>query len=84
MVWKLGKDSFTKCLVWFADGNSRTFYSLDWVHPYSKYRDRELGLKRLRALIAKYGNRANVAIIYHVESGEEIERYEQGLKQNEN
>lgn len=82
-VWKLGQDSFTKCLVWFADGNSRTFYSLDWTHRLSKNRDREIGLKRLRALIGKWGDKANIAIIYNTDNGEEVERYERGVKQHQ-
>ena len=47
MAWKLGQDSFSKCISYFADGNTRTFYSLDWTHKFSKNRDRHLGLNRL-------------------------------------
>ena len=74
MAWKLRQDSFSKCIAYFADGNTRTFYSLDWTHQYSKNRDRELGLKRLRRLISSWGVKVNVAIIYDMSSGEEIER----------
>jgi hypothetical protein len=81
MSWKLGSDSFTKCVVYFLDGNTRTFYSLDWPHKYSKLRDRELGLKRLRNLIGKWSYRANTAIIYDNSTGNEIEKYHQGIKQ---
>jgi hypothetical protein len=82
MPWKLQKDSSFKCVVWFADGNTRTFYSLDWTHQHSKNYDRELGLKRLRALIHKWGALATVAIIYNKEDQQELERYNQGIKQN--
>lgn len=82
MAWKLRQDSFSKCLVWFTDGNQRTFYSLDWTHIHSKYKNRDLGLKRLRNLIHDWGAKANTAIIYDKDSGEEIERYQQGIKQN--
>ena len=54
MAWKLIQDSFTYADFVFTDGNVRRFYSLDWPHQYSKFRDRELGLKRLRNLIAKF------------------------------
>lgn len=83
MTWKLGADSFTKCVVYFADGNSRTFYSLDWTHKYSRNRDRQLGLSRLHRLISKWGQKAKVAIIYDNSTGEEIEKYNDGIKQND-
>jgi len=82
MAWKLGQDSFSKCISYFADGNTRTFYSLDWTHKFSKNRDRHLGLNRLRKLINTWGGKANMVIIYDKNTGEELERYEQGIKQN--
>ena len=82
MPWKLKQDSFTKCISYFADGNTRTFYSFDWKHRYSKIRDRHLGLNGLRKLISDWGAKSNMAIIYDNTTGEELERYEQGLKLN--
>lgn len=82
MGWKLQQDSFTKCLVYFADGNNRTFYSLDWTQKYSKFRDRQIGLSRLRKLIDSWGYKAKVAIIYDLATGAEVERYNEGIIQN--
>lgn len=81
MGWKLGKDSFSKAIAYFADGNKRTFYSLDWVHQFSKWRDRELGLRRLRKLILAWGSKAKVVVIYDTTSNEEIEKYNEGIKE---
>jgi hypothetical protein len=83
MSWKLGPDSFSKCIVYFTDGNSRSFYSLDWRHRYSASRDKELGLHRLRKLIQKYGSLARTAIIYDKASGMEIEKYNEGILNTE-
>ena len=77
--WKLGRDSFTKARIYFKDGNARTFYSLDWKSKYAKTRDRELGLKRLRELVQKYGRKAGVIEIYNIAPNELIEQYFEGL-----
>jgi len=84
MAWKLKQDSSHKLIAWFNDGNVATRYSLDWIHQYSKNHDPDLGLKRLRALIGKYGNNAWKACIYVNgigKEGKEIERYHYGIKQ---
>jgi hypothetical protein len=82
MEWKYNRDSLSKCIMYFADGVARTFYSLDWTSPLSKYRDRDLGLKRLRALIALYGQKAVTAIIYDNTTRQKIEQYYKGTKIN--
>ena len=79
MPFKLQQDSYSKLIAYFADGNTRTFYSLDWRHQFSKHRDRELGLTRLKSLIQKWQAKASVAIIYDTSSGNEIARYHQGV-----
>lgn len=61
--WQLNNDSSSVLVVWFKDGNIRTFYSIDWRHRLSKSKDAELGLSRLRKLVAKYGNRAGNTFI---------------------
>ena len=45
--WKLKRDSLSKLLIYFKDGNVRTLWSLDWKHKYSKFIDRNIGLARL-------------------------------------
>lgn len=82
--WKLGVDSETKLIVWFKDGNVRTMYSLDWKHKFSKVKDRNLGITRLRTLIKKYGPLAGTAEIYDKATGQRIARFYQGLEQNIN
>jgi hypothetical protein len=83
MAWKLIKDSHYKCVVYFADGNTRTLFSIDWTHQFSKNRDPQLGLNRLRKRINFYGPKAKTAIIYIKDNGEELERYYDGIKQND-
>ena len=78
--WKLGMDSFSKMIVWFKDGNTRTFYSLDWASKYSKIRDQEIGMTRLKRLVAKYGARANTVEIYDLGTGGIIAKYFEGVE----
>ncbi len=81
MAWKLIQDSFTYVDFVFTDGNVRRFYSLDWPHQYSKFRDRELGLKRLRNLIAKFSANTERAKISENDGTEKVlERYEGGTR----
>ncbi|MBI9036089.1 MAG: hypothetical protein JEZ03_16635 [Bacteroidales bacterium] len=76
--WKLKRDSLSKLLIYFKDGNVRTLWSLDWKNKYSKFLDRNLGLSRLRKKVTEYGLQADVAIIYDKETGKEIEKYFEG------
>lgn len=76
--WKLKRDSLSKLLIYFKDGNVRTLWSLDWKHKYSKFLDRNLGLARLRKKVTEYGTKANTAIIYDKQTGNEIEKYFEG------
>ena len=76
--WKLKRDSLSKLLIYFKDGNVRTLWSLDWKHKYSKNIDRDTGLTRLRKKVSDYGPKADVAIIYDKLSGRVIEKYFEG------
>ena len=78
--WKLKRDSLSKLLIYFKDGNVRTLWSLDWKHKYSKLLDRNLGLFRLRKKVTEYGSQADVAIIYDKKTGNEVEKYFEGNK----
>lgn len=81
--WKLGQDSYHKLVVWFADGNVRTLYSIDWRSKFSPQRDMQLGLNRLHKRITEWGSKALVVEIYengHGNSGRAIERFELGTK----
>ncbi len=79
--WKLGRDSFSKLLLYFKDGNARTFYSLDWRHRYSKERNKELGLQRLRKIIEKHKAKIKTALIYDVQSGSEVVKHGEAPKE---
>jgi hypothetical protein len=80
MEWKLINDSFTYAHFFFKDGNIRKFYSIDWKHKKSKSRDRQIGINRLRVLIAKHAPFTECAIIYENNgSNQIIEKYEHGI-----
>ncbi len=76
--WKMGRDSFSKMICWFKDGNIRTMFSLDWRHRYSRRRDRQIGLDRFHKKITEYGARAGVVEIYDKQTQEKIGRYFEG------
>lgn len=78
--WKLKKHSFSKMIVWFADNNIRTMYSIDWRSRYSRLRSRETGLKRLRKKVEIYGEQATSVEIYDIKTGQLIEKYIRGKK----
>jgi hypothetical protein len=81
MEWKLQTDSYTYADFIFQDGNVRRFYSLDWAHKYSRQRDRELGLKRLRRLISKHGPLTERALVCENDGTHKLlERYERGIR----
>ena len=69
-------------MVWFVDGNRRTYYSLDWKNRYSKARDVNLGMRRLLKLVTKYGEKASVIEIYDIASNKLLKRYERGIKRD--
>ncbi len=77
--WKLGRDSFTKLITWFKDGNVRTWYSLDWKHKYS-FRDRSIGMARHRSRLSKWGSQCGAAEIYDKATGEKIAKFYEGTE----
>lgn len=76
--WKLKRDSFSKLLIWFKDGNRHTFYSIDWKHRYSKQRDRNIGMQRLRKLVADWASKSDGAAIYDTTTGKLIVKFYEG------
>ncbi len=76
--WKLKRDSFTKLLVYYADGNPRIYYSRDWKSPYSPARDRQRGLNALLGLIGKHAPYSETALIYDMDTGLELFRFYRG------
>jgi hypothetical protein len=77
---KLKRDSFTKMITYFKDGNARTWYSLDWKHRYSKTRDRNIGMKRHYDQLAKWGSLCGVAVIFDTSTGEKIAKFYEGVE----
>lgn len=86
--WKLKRDSETKMIVWFADGNIRTMYSIDWNYKFSKTKKREIGLARFYKKIEDYDQKATTVEIYDNCTGIRIAKYCRGeeidINQNEN
>lgn len=82
--WKLGRDSFSKMICWFKDGNIRTMFSIDWRHRYSKIRDSNIGLERFKKKIAEYGSKADTIEVYDKATGKKIGKYYEGVELNLN
>lgn len=82
--WQLRKDSATKMVVWFKDGNVRLMYSIDWKHKLSKTKDKQLGLDRFRRKIKAYGPKAGVIEIYEKTTGQRLYKFYEGLEQTIN
>lgn len=78
--WKIATHSFSKMVVWFKDGNVRTFHSYDWKSKYSKDRDAHLGLQRLKNLAMKYSSYANSIEIYDRCSGKVVFKFFEGRR----
>lgn len=77
--WKLKRDSETKMIVWFKDGNVRTFYSIDWKHRYSQEKSKEQGLSRFYKKIKEYGILAGTIEIYETSTGVRIAKFYEGI-----
>lgn len=73
----LRKDSFSKMITWFKDGNVRTMYSIDWTNRYS-VRDRQIGLQRFREKVTSYGDKARYAAVYDVATGNTLCQFVEG------
>lgn len=73
--------ALTKCIVWFYDGNSRTFYSRDKTHKKAQP-NQALGMKRLeKMLMETFKGTWETAIIYeNQENGRELARYKRGVR----
>lgn len=81
MSEKAINDAMTKCIVWFYDGNSRTFYSRDRSHKKS-IPNMALGIRRLeKMLLETFRGKWETAIIYeNQENGRELAKYKKGIR----
>jgi hypothetical protein len=77
--WKLGKDSLSKMIVWFADGNIRTMYSIDWKNRF-RPRDKEIGIARFKSKISEYGVKVRNAEIYDKSTGVLLFKFRGGIQ----
>lgn len=75
--WALKVDSYSKMIVWFLDGNIRTFYSLDWKSSHSPTKDRTVGIERLRRKMTDYAPKSRKIKIYDLASDRLIAHYEE-------
>ncbi len=78
---KMQREALTKCIVWFYDGNVRTFYSLDKTHKRAKP-NQALGIRRLeKMLMETFKGQWETAIIYENKShGNEVARFKRGAR----
>ncbi|WP_299189602.1 hypothetical protein [uncultured Aquimarina sp.] len=81
MVHPNPDQALSKCIVYFYDGNSRTFYSFDKKHRKSKP-NYALGIRRLeKMLLQHFKGTWETAIIYeNKENGRELAKFKNGIK----
>ena len=75
------REASYKAIVYFKDGNKRTFYSWDFPHKGSKERKPHLGFARLeKMLLNKFKDTYEAALIYSRQNNAEQARYRDGIK----
>ncbi len=82
MLTNLPQIALTKCVVYFYDGSSRTFYSLDRSHRNSKP-NIALGMRRLKKMLlqGKLKGTWETAIIYENRfKGAELVKFKNGVR----
>ena len=81
MSEKARETAMTKCIVWFYDGNSRTFYSRDRSHKKAKS-NMALDMRRLeKMLLETFKGKWETAIIYeNQDNGQELAKYKRGVR----
>ncbi len=78
----LPQTALTKCIVYFHDGNTCTFYSLDKTHKRSKP-NQALGIRRLEKMLLQGSLKGawETAIIYeNAPNGREFAKYKNGVR----
>jgi hypothetical protein len=78
---RMQREALSKCIVWFYDGNVRTFYSLDKTHKRAKP-NQALGIRRLeKMLMETFKEQWETAIIYENKTnGNELARFKRGVR----
>lgn len=77
-VWRLQHDSEHKMIVYFSNGDKRTFYSMDWKGVYSKVKDPSLGLIRFQKMIQNWGSQTTTILIYHIATDKLFHKFYKG------
>jgi hypothetical protein len=75
---KLADAANTKLIVYFKDGNSRTFLGRSNASNYTPADPRELEIKRLKKYAESVHAKINVAILYDLHTGQEVARMKNG------
>jgi len=78
---RMQREALSKCIVWFYDGNVRTFYSLDKTHKRANP-NQALGIRRLeKMLLETFKGQWETAIIYeNKRNGNELARFKRGVR----
>ena len=74
----LKDQALTKLLVYYRDGNSRTYYGRHEGRGYQAADPRELAIRRQQKYVASVHALVRVAIIYDQTNGQEIARFKNG------
>lgn len=75
---KLKEAASIKLLVYFKDGNARTWYGRPTASNYTPVDPRELEIKRLKKYAESVQAKVNVAMLYDLHTGQEIARMKNG------
>lgn len=78
---RMQREALSKCIVWFYDGNVRTFYSLDKTHKRANP-NQALGIRRLeKMLLETFKGQWETAIVYENKPhGNELARFKRGAR----
>ena len=75
---KLKAEALTKLLVYYLDGNSRTWHGRHNSSHFTPVDPRELEIKRLKRYAESVKDRIRVAILYDMQNGQELARFKNG------
>lgn len=78
-VQKFVDNALTKLLVYFLDGNKRTWYGRSNIREGRVAADpRAVEIKRHERWVAKEAARIKVALLYDLTTGQEVARFKKG------
>lgn len=72
------EQALVKVLVYYTDGNKRTWHGRHEASNYVPADPRELAIIRLRKYVASVAAKVRVAILYDMVTGCEISRFKEG------